>query len=102
MTNLSNSSLNNSLTFFISNCLISNSTEIFPKIKQLKNAQYWRCDQPKELLFKQFFKIFYKELPYKQQYWYFSKNEATGNAQYWRCDQPKQLLFKQLFNIFYK
>ena len=32
--------------FFISNWLISNSTEIFPKIKQLKNAQYWKFDYP--------------------------------------------------------
>ena len=74
VTNLSNSSLNNSLTFFISNCLISNSTEIFPKIKQLENTQYWKCDQPKQLLFNQLFNIFYKQLLYKQQYWDFAKN----------------------------
>ena len=34
---------------FISNWLISNSTELFPKIKQLKNARYCKFDYPKQL-----------------------------------------------------
>ena len=36
--------------FIIRNWLISNSTEILPKIKLLKNAQYWKFDFPKQLL----------------------------------------------------
>ena len=36
--------------FFISNWLISNCTEILPKIKQLKYAQYWNFDYPNKQL----------------------------------------------------